>query len=49
MLGHGQLDMPAILKEAATIGIKESYIEDEADNASKQIPFSLEYLKSLER
>lgn len=49
VLGHGQLDMPAILKEAAAIGVKESYVEDEADNASSQIPLSMEYLKSLER
>ena len=49
VLGRGQLDMPAILKEAAAIGIKESYIEDEADNAINRIPLSLEYLKSHEK
>ena len=49
ILGQGQLDVPAILKEAAAIGIKESYIEDESDKASTQIPHSLAYLKSLEQ
>ena len=49
VLGQGPLDMPAVLKQAATIGVKESYIEDEADDAGDQIPLSLDYLKSVER
>lgn len=49
VLGQGQLDMPALAKESAAVHITESYIEDENENAIKQIPLSLDYLKTLEK
>ncbi len=49
VLGQGQLDMPGLAKESAAIHVTESYIEDENENAIKQIPLSLDYLKSMEK
>lgn len=46
-LGKGQLNLPAILKEAKKAGIKHYYIEDESTNYASQVPISLAYLKSL--
>ena len=46
-LGTGELDFPAILREAKRIGIRRYYIEDEAPDAVANIPVSLKYLKSL--
>jgi sugar phosphate isomerase/epimerase len=46
-LGTGQLDLPAILKEAKKAGIKHYYIEDESTNYARQVPQSMAYLKSL--
>jgi sugar phosphate isomerase/epimerase len=47
VLGTGELDMPAILKEAKKIGIKHYFIEDESDHVDEQVPKSIAYLKSL--
>jgi sugar phosphate isomerase/epimerase len=45
--GTGQVDIPAILKEAKKIGIKHYFIEDESSNIIAQLPVSIAYLKSL--
>lgn len=46
-LGTGQIDIPAILKEANKIGIKHFFIEDESNYVNTQVPQSIIYLKSL--
>ncbi|MEP6595073.1 MAG: sugar phosphate isomerase/epimerase [Ginsengibacter sp.] len=46
-LGTGELDIPAILKEAKKVGIKHYFIEDESSNIITQVPQSVAYLKSL--
>jgi sugar phosphate isomerase/epimerase len=46
-LNTGELDLPAILKEAKRIGIKHYFIEDESSNYATQVPQSIAYLKSL--
>jgi sugar phosphate isomerase/epimerase len=46
-LGAGRLDVPAIMAEAARIGIKHYYIEDESSKSIEQIPKSIEYVRSL--
>jgi sugar phosphate isomerase/epimerase len=45
--GTGQVDIPAILKEAKKVGIKHYFIEDESSNITEQLPISIAYLKSL--
>ncbi|HMG66367.1 MAG TPA: hypothetical protein VK588_01735, partial [Chitinophagaceae bacterium] len=46
-IGTGELDIPAILKEAKKTGIKHYFIEDESDHVVLQVPQSIAYLKSL--
>ena len=46
-LGTGQIDLPAILKEAKKVGIKHYFIEDESSNIINQLPQSITYLKNL--
>lgn len=47
-LGQEQIDIPAVLKAAATYAsIQHYYIEDESNNVLIQVPESLAYLKSL--
>jgi sugar phosphate isomerase/epimerase len=46
-LGTGELNIPAILKEANLIGIKHFFIEDESNYVDTQVPQSIAYLKSL--
>ncbi len=46
-IGTGELDIPAILKQAKKAGIKHYFIEDESSNINIQIPQSINYLKSL--
>ncbi len=48
-LGTGELDLPAILKEAKRIGIKHYFIEDESSNIISQIPQSIQFLRSLKQ
>jgi sugar phosphate isomerase/epimerase len=43
-MGTGQLDLPAILRAAAKVGVKWYFIEDESDASEQQIPVSLRYL-----
>ena len=46
-LNTGELDLPAIFKEAKRIGIKHYFIEDESSSYATQVPQSIAYLKSL--
>jgi sugar phosphate isomerase/epimerase len=46
-LGEGEIDFPAILKEANKIGIKHFFMEDESEHILTQLPKSIAYLKSL--
>lgn len=46
-VGTGELDIPAILKEAKRVGIKHYFIEDESSSITTQVPASVAYLKSL--
>ena len=46
-LGTGQIDLPAVLKVARKAGIKHYYIEDESPDYARQVPQSMNYLKSL--
>lgn len=46
-LGQGELDIPAIIREANRIGIKHFFIEDESDRIITQVPQSVIYLKNL--
>ena len=46
-LGKGLVDISATLQAALKTGVRHYYIEDEAVDASQQIPVSLRYLESL--
>lgn len=46
-LGTGEINIPAILKEAKKVGIKHYFIEDESNHVDEQVPQSIAYLKSL--
>jgi sugar phosphate isomerase/epimerase len=46
-LGTGQIDLPAILKQAQQTSIRYFYLEDENPDAERHLPLSLGYLKSL--
>jgi sugar phosphate isomerase/epimerase len=46
-LGTGEINIPAILKEAKKIGINHYFIEDESNNITVQLPQSIRYLKTL--
>ena len=46
-LGKGQLDMPAILREAQRIGVKHFYIEDESKESVEQVPASIRFVRSI--
>ena len=48
-VGTGELNIPAILKEAKRIGIKHYFIEDESSNVIEQVPQSILYLKGLKQ
>ncbi len=47
ILGTGEIDIPAILKEAKKIGIKHFFIEDESAHVNLQVPQSISYLTNL--
>ncbi|MCW3112169.1 MAG: sugar phosphate isomerase/epimerase [Segetibacter sp.] len=47
VIGTGELNIPAILKQAKKTGIKHYFIEDESNNVMGQVPLSIAYLKSL--
>ncbi len=46
-LGTGQIDIAAVVKAGVKAGVKYFYIEDESNDVSKQVPLSLQFLKSL--
>jgi sugar phosphate isomerase/epimerase len=46
-LGAGRVNFTAIFAAAIKAGVKRYYIEDESPLASRQVPESLEYLRSL--
>ncbi|OAQ40856.1 sugar phosphate isomerase [Pedobacter psychrophilus] len=46
-VGSGQINIPAVIKEAQNIGIKYFYIEDESKAVNLQVPVSLAFLKKL--
>jgi sugar phosphate isomerase/epimerase len=46
-LGTGRVDLPAILREAAQVGVERYYVEDESDKAHEQIKKDLHYLKTV--
>lgn len=46
-LGTGQVNWPAVLKEAAAIGVKHYFIEDESATPFESVPTSVTYLKSV--
>lgn len=46
-VGTGQIDYSAVMREAAKIGVKHHFIEDESVIAVEQIPQSLQYLGKL--
>lgn len=47
VLGQGDVNIAAIMKEAKKIGIQHYFIEDESSISEEQIPKSLEYLRGL--
>lgn len=46
-IGTGELDIPAIIRQAKKLGIKHYFIEDESSIYMKQIPQSMDYMRSL--
>lgn len=46
-VGQGKIDYVPILKAAKKVGVKYYIIEDESPSSEKQIPQTLEYLKSV--
>ncbi len=48
-LGTGQLNIPEILKAAQKAGIRHYFIEDESPNHPRQIPVTINYLRSLKQ
>jgi sugar phosphate isomerase/epimerase len=46
-LGTGELNIPAILKQAKKTGIRHYFIEDESNFVNEHVPQSIAYLKSL--
>jgi sugar phosphate isomerase/epimerase len=46
-LGTGEINIPAILREAKKVGIKHYFIEDESNHPGDQVPKSIAYLRSL--
>ena len=47
VLGQGDVNIAAVMKEAKKIGIKHYFIEDESPIPEQQIPQSLAYLHQL--
>ncbi len=46
-LGTGQVNWPAVLKEAAAVGIKHYFIEDESAAPLESLPVSVKYLQGV--
>jgi sugar phosphate isomerase/epimerase len=47
VLGSGDVDIAAVMKEARKAGVKHFFIEDESSRSGEQIPQSLKYLQAL--
>jgi len=47
-VGTGQVNWPAVLKQAATAGVKHYFIEDESANPLESVPVSIKYLQKLQ-
>jgi sugar phosphate isomerase/epimerase len=45
--GQGLTNWPVFLREAQRLGVRHYFIEDESENAARQIPQSLRYLESM--
>jgi sugar phosphate isomerase/epimerase len=46
-LGTGQVNWPAVLKQAAAVGVKHYFIEDESPTVTDALPISTKYLSTL--
>ncbi len=46
-LGEGQVNWPAVLKQAAAIGVTHYFIEDESAEPFHSVPVSVEYLRTV--
>lgn len=46
-LGTGQVNWPAVLKQAAEAGVKHYFIEDESASPLESVPVSVKYLKGV--
>lgn len=46
-LGNGQVNWPAVLKQAAAVGVKHYFIEDESAAPLESVPVSVKYLQGL--
>jgi sugar phosphate isomerase/epimerase len=46
-LGTGQIPWPAVLNEAAKVGVKYYFIEDESPTVNEALPVSIKYLESV--
>ena len=46
-LGTGQVNWPAVLKQAAASGVKHYFIEDESPTVLEALPISTKYLETL--
>ncbi len=47
VLGTGDVGLPAIMKEAAKIGVEYAIIEDESSRSEAQVPLSIAFLKGI--
>jgi len=47
-VGTGIIDWPAVLSTAKRVGVKWYFIEDESDEAARNIPGSLKYLEAVQ-
>ncbi len=47
ILGTGEIDIPAVLREAKRAGIRHYFIEDESGHVKEQVPQSIAYIKSI--
>ena len=46
-LGTGQVNWPAVLKQAAAVGVKHYFIEDESPTVNDALPVSIKYLETV--
>ncbi|MBC2840286.1 sugar phosphate isomerase/epimerase [Robiginitalea sp. SC105] len=47
VLGTGQIDVAAVVRRGAELGIRYMFIEDESSRVLEQVPLSLEFLRGL--